>query len=104
MRAAEVSLDPSASAVVVAEEGKRGLGAADDRPDFLAAAVGQNRVARRLVRQQHVKAGAAQRRRAAKADPAARWDPLAGARGAVVDAPQRADTQPARQLGDVAVS
>src|SRR5438874_9165453 len=68
-RAAEVPLDPAARAVVVAEEGERRPGAADDRPDLLAAAVGEDSVAWRLVRQQHVKAGAAQRRRAAVADP-----------------------------------
>src|SRR5438876_2208454 len=86
-RGAEVPRDAAAGAVVVAEEGERRPGAADDRPNLLAAAVGADGVARRLVRQQHVKAGAAQRRRAALADPGARWDPLAGARGAVVDAP-----------------
>src|SRR5262249_50473113 len=64
-RGAEVPLDPAAGAVVVAEEGERRLGGADDRADVLAAAIGKDGVPRRLVHQQHVKAGAAQRRRAA---------------------------------------
>src|SRR5262249_32732059 len=103
-RGAEISLDPTAGAVVVPEESERWPSTADHRPDLLAAAVGEDRVAGRLVRQQHVKARTAGRCRAAVADLGARRDSLAGAWGAVIDAPQRADAQPAGQLGDVAVA
>src|SRR3954447_4511025 len=91
---AEVPLDPTPGAVVVAEEGERRPGGTDDRPDLVAALVGQDGVARRLVRKQYVEAGTAERRRGATADPGAGRDPLAGARGAVIDAPHRPDAQP----------
>ena len=50
-RGAEVSLNLAAGAVIVAEEGKARLSAADDRADVLATAVGEDGVARRLVHQ-----------------------------------------------------
>src|ERR1043165_9604575 len=47
--AAEVSFHPSASPVVVAEEGERRPGAADNRIDVVAAALLMDGIGRRLV-------------------------------------------------------
>jgi hypothetical protein len=44
-RRTEVPVSLAAGAVVVAKEGERRPGAADDRPDFLAAAVGEEGIA-----------------------------------------------------------
>src|SRR5262249_1020774 len=103
-RVAEVALNPLAGRVIVAEEGERRPGVTDDRPDVLAAVSGKDGVARRFVRQEHVEAGAAQRVGAAAADAAAWRNPLAGAGGAVVNCPQGADGEAARESGDAAVA
>src|SRR5262249_4238960 len=100
-RGAEVPLDPAPGAVVVAEEGERRPGGADDRPNRLAALVGEDGAARRLVRQQHVEPGASQRRRGAAADPSTARDPPGGL---WVDPPQRPAAPPPRWPGDVAVA
>ena len=96
--------DPAVAAAVVAEEGERRAGQADQGPEALAAAAGQDGIPRAVVREQHVERRPGQGRQAPVPDAAPLGRPAAGVRCLVVDAPDGTHPQRAGQRLDPAVT